>query len=233
MIKYILYFLSGVYIIEKEVLKMKNLFSQNKWLRIVAGIILFSLGLVTLIISLNVKEIDLLKIVCIIVAVYCFSIAIFSLLVVLIAEKRVGFNGISGTLLTSGVLFGIGAAFCFIDVASAVIHTIIGYCLPLVLISIAVVVFIKFLLLVTSHETRHDAASWVRALVIWVLLLTAGIVFFIQRNELHYVMYSILVLGILVMIVGVLIVAFGIVIMVREKKAKKAKIVEERSVIKK
>lgn len=215
---------------------MKNLFNQHKWLQLVVGAIVFSLGLVTLIISLNIKDDnqgDLLKIVCIIVAIYCFSIALFSLLLALISEKRSGFNGISGTLLSSGVFIGIGTAFCFLDEASGVINTIIGYCLPLVLIAVGAVVLIKFLMLVTNPETRHDAASWIRALVIWVLLLTVGIVFFVQRNAQLYIMYSVLVLGILVMVVGVLIAAFGIVIMVREKKSKKAKVTEEHSIVKK
>ncbi|HPS19257.1 MAG TPA: hypothetical protein PLR04_03985, partial [Bacilli bacterium] len=67
---------------------MKKLFDQHKWLKIVLGIVIFSLGLVTLIISLNNEGDVLLKIICIIVAIYCFSTALFGILAALITEKR-------------------------------------------------------------------------------------------------------------------------------------------------
>lgn len=197
---------------------MKNLFEQYKWLKIIFGIVLFSLGLMTLIIALNKNGDELVKIICLMIAIYCFVNAIFIATFALLSEKKVGFNGISGDLLISGVIIGVGVAFCFVDQASAVIGTIVQYCLPLILIALGAVILVKFILLVSNPESRSDHPAWVRSLVAWIILLTVGIVFWIEKGNIIDIIY--IIIGGLIMVVGVLVIVAAIITLVKDRKIK-------------
>ncbi|HPY79694.1 MAG TPA: hypothetical protein PLY58_01045 [Bacilli bacterium] len=207
---------------------MKKLFKEYKWLVIVLGIVIFSLGLITLIMSLVWRdETFLLKVICIIVACYCYAIAIFNLLFTLIAERKAEYDGISGNLLTSGALIGFGVTFSFFaDNISNMVISLVKFCLPWLLISLAAVVFIKFLLIVVNKESKHKYAAWVRALVVWVLLLTAGIIFWVVKDELAYFVYA--SIGVLIMIIGLLVLSLGIVAVAKDKRADNVPVVKEK-----
>lgn len=188
---------------------MKSLFDQYKWLRIVLGIVIFALGLAMLIIALNNNSSGLTVVICVTIAIYCFVLALFSLIVALISEKRVGFHGLSTLLISSGVLIGLGIALCFTDVSSLIIDTVVTYCLPWILVALAAVICIKFIVLVSDADSRADKAPWIRALVIWILLLTCGIVFWIEKDKLVDIIYAIIGVG--VMVIGVLVTVAGII----------------------
>lgn len=196
---------------------MKSLFDKYKWLRIVFGAILFSLGLVTLIVSVNGSG-ELLKTICIMFAIYCFVIALFGAIVALVSEKDTGFHGISSALLSCGILIGVGIAFCFVDESSGVIETIIQYCLPWILVAVGALLFIKFLILVIDSDSRGDRAAWVRALVAWVVLITLGIVCWVMKSSL--ISWIFITIGVIVMVIGILVIVAAIISMAKHKKTK-------------
>jgi len=197
---------------------MKNLFNRFKWLRLILGLVIFSLGLIILLITVN-EDGDPFKLVALIVSIYCFAVAVFNLLVTIFMEKKAGFNGISSNILVSGLLIGIGIALLSSNIVQNFVDTLVADFLPWVMISISAVVLLKFILLVSNKTSRIDFGAWIRALIIWVILLTTGLVILFTKNDITTFIYG--VVGIIVMVVGLLVISFGIVTMVNERREKK------------
>lgn len=197
---------------------MKNLFNRFKWLRVILGLVVFSLGLVILLITVS-QDGNPFQLVALIVAIYCFAVALFNLLVTILLERKAGFNGISSNILVSGLLVGIGIALLTSDIVQTIVNTLVTDFLPWILISISVAVFLKFIILISNKSSKNDFGSWIRALVVWVILLIIGLVVLFTKNDISTFIYG--VIGILVMVVGLLVVSFGIVTLVNENRGKK------------
>ena len=133
-------------------------------------------------------------------------------------EKKAGFNGISSNILVSGLLIGIGIALLSSNIVQNFVDTLVADFLPWVMISISAAVLLKFILLVSNKASRIDFGAWIRALIIWVILLTTGLVILFTKNDITTFIYG--VVGIIVMVVGLLVVSFGIVTMVNERREK-------------
>ncbi len=197
---------------------MKSLYKRFKWLIIVLGLVVFSLGLIVLIISINNK--DMFDIVSYIIAGYCFAIALFNLLVTILLERKDGYNGISINLLFSGLLIGIGIALLDSQIINVVVNVLVNF-LPALFFALAGVVVIKFVLLVADKNTGRAYSSWAIALILWTMFLTLGIVVLVNKldnNADSLETFIFAIIGIVVMLIGLLVATYGIVLIVRSKE---------------
>lgn len=200
---------------------MKKLLNINKWIKLIIGFLLLSLGIITLIICITKKGDDdiFVRILSLVFAFYCFVIGLISLIVILISEKNYGHTRISSALLITGFLIGFGIFLCFLDIVVLEWIVFIEYILPCILLGIGAVIFVKWLINILDYRSRRDVGGWVLELIIWVSLIALGILFLVVQEKAYIIIFTII--SIVLIILGILMLVASLVALAYENKIKK------------
>ena len=170
---------------------MRKLTEKYKWLQLVFGLVLLTLGVLTIILAVKVED-DYAKTICIVWGVVLFLVA-----ALIITFDFIGFrdNPEFGGLIIAGVLIGFGV---FVLAKRVFIREVINSLLPYVLISVGGVLLLKTIFLAVK---RVNFKVWVLPFILSVIFLSAGIIF-ICVDEATRAIY--VVVGVLFIVLGAL-----------------------------
>ena len=169
---------------------MKRFIERFKWLQLLLGLLLVALGVITIVITLNVKEDDYELTNFIVWASVMFLLAGTIIIFDLIAFRD---KAEYSSLIGAGILIGVGV---FVLVNRDFISQVITTLLPYMLISVGGVLLLKTIILAIK---KVPFKVWLLPFVLAVIFLIAGIVF-ICVKELKQVIY--IVVGSLFIVLG-------------------------------
>ena len=185
-----------------------KIFAKFKWLQLLVGLVFVTLGVLTMVVAINVKD-DYENILFIIWASVLFFIAFIIILFDIIGfTNKAEYAG----LIISGLCIGLGV---FVLVNKAFISQAIVTLLPYSLISVGGVLMVKTVVLAIK---RVEFKDWLLPFILSVIFIASGIVFLIVK-ETKIALY--VVLGILFIVLGAVEVIGFITIMANKRAEEK------------
>ena len=168
---------------------MRRLIEKFSWLQLLLGLILIALGVLTMVISINVKENYELTIFIV------WASVLFMLATALVVFDIIAYHDKAefSSLIAAGLCIGVGI---FVLVNRDFISEVITTLVPYILMSMGGVLLLKTIILAVR---RVNFKSWLTPFVVAVIFLAAGIVF-ICVKELKQVIY--ISLGIMFVVLG-------------------------------